>query len=157
MINPRGLAVSVVGAVLLAVPLIRSQEVKPSEEKVTVVQPLAIQEMGLQHRRVRDGWLPAVPVSAPAMGTMDLSRYRNFQFGEALPALAKQAGLELSGVKLVHERPAVIQELEWPIWLGDGSAPQTDPVKTILFSFYKGTVSDCRSHGISATAPCPHA
>ena len=41
-------------------------------------------------------------------------------------------------MKLIHERPAVIQELEWPIWLGDGSAPQTDPVRTILFSFYNG-------------------
>ena len=72
------------------------------------------------------------------MGALDLSRYRNFQFGETLPALAKQAGLELSDAKLIHERPAVIQELEWPIWLSGGSSPQPDPVKTILFSFYNG-------------------
>ena len=31
-----------------------------------------------------------------------------------------------------------MQELEWPIWLSGGSSPQTDPVKTILFSFYNG-------------------
>ena len=41
-------------------------------------------------------------------------------------------------MKLIHERPAVIQELEWPIWLAGGSSPQTDPVKTILFSSYNG-------------------
>ena len=39
---------------------------------------------------------------------------------------------------MIHERPAVIQELEWPIWLASGFSPQTDPVKTILFSFYNG-------------------
>ena len=74
----------------------------------------------------------------PPWAHLDLSRYRNFQFGETLPAVAKQAGLALSDVKLIHERPAVIQELEWPIWLAGGSSPQTDPVKTILFSFYNG-------------------
>jgi len=138
MINARRLIVSVLGAVLVAVPLIRSQDVKLSEAKVIVTQPLAILDLGSEHRRVLDGWLQAVPVSAPAMGALDLSRYRNFQFGETLPALAKQAGLELSDAKLIYERPAVMQELEWPIWLGTGSAPQTDPVKTILFSFYNG-------------------
>ena len=138
MINARRLIVSVLGAVLVAVPLIRSQDVKLSEAKVIVTQPLAILDLGSEHRRVLDGWLQAVPVSAPAMGALDLSRYRDFQFGETLPALAKQAGLALSDAKLIHERPAVMQELEWPIWLGTGSAPQTDPVKTILFSFYNG-------------------
>ncbi len=138
MINARRLIVSVLGAVLVAVPLIRSQDVKLSEAKVIVTQPLAILDLGSEHRRVLDGWLQAVPVSAPAMGALDLSRYRNFQFGETLPALAKQAGLALSDAKLIYERPAVMQELEWPIWLGTGSAPQTDPVKTILFSFYNG-------------------
>ena len=138
MINARRLIVSVLGAVLVAAPLIRSQDVKPSEAKVIVIQPLPIQALGLQPRRVLDGLLQAVPVSAPAMGAPDLSRYRAFQFGETLPAVAKQAGLELSDVKLIHERPAVIQELEWPIWLAGGPSPQTDPVKTILFSFYNG-------------------
>ena len=52
--------------------------------------------------------------------------------------MAKQAGLALTDVKLIHERPAVIQELEWPIWLAGSSSAQTDPVKTILFSFYNG-------------------
>jgi len=138
MINARRLVVSVLGALLVAAPLIRSQRVKPSEAKVIVTQLLAIQELGLQPRRGFDGWLQAVPVSAPAMGALDLSHYRGFQFGEKLLALAKQAGLELSDAKLIHARPAVMQELEWQIWLPSGSSPQTDPVKTILFNFYNG-------------------
>jgi hypothetical protein len=130
--------VSLLGAMLVAAPLIHSQDVKVSGAKVIVTEPLAILDLKSQNPRFFDGWLQAAPVPAPAMGAWDLSRYRNFQFGETLPALAKQAGLELSDVKLIHERPAVMQELEWPIWLGAGSSPQTDPVKTILFSFYNG-------------------
>ena len=68
MTNARRLIVSVLGAVLVAAPLIRSQDVKPSEAKVIVTQPLAILDLGSQHRRFLDGWLQAVPVSAPAMG-----------------------------------------------------------------------------------------
>jgi len=138
MTNARRLIVSVLGAMLVAVPLIRAQDVKPYEATVIVIQPLPIQARGLQPLRALLGLLPAVPVSAPAMGTLDLSRYRSFEFGETLPAVAKQAGLAVSDAKLIHERPAVMQELDWPIWLGTGSAPQTDPVKTVLFSFYNG-------------------
>jgi hypothetical protein len=136
--NARRLVVSVLGAVLVAAPLMRSQEVKPAEAMAMVTQPLAMQETGWQLRRVLAGWLQAVPVSAPGVGARDLSRYRNFQFGETLPALAKQAGMDPADAKLIHQHPAVMQELEWPIWLLGGSLSPTDPVKTILFSFYNG-------------------
>jgi len=136
MINARRLIVSVLGSVLLTASLVCSQEMKVSGAKTIVVEPLPLQALGFTSRQALYGlW---VPVSASAMGAPDLSRYRAFQFGETLPAVAKQAGLELSGVKLIHERPAVIQELEWPIWLTGVSSPRTDPVKTILFSFYNG-------------------
>jgi hypothetical protein len=138
MINARRLIVSVLGAMLVAAPLIRSQDVKPYEAKVMVIQPLPIQALGFQSRQALDGLWQVGPVSVPAMAAPDLSRYRAFQFGETLSAVAKQAGLALSEVKLIHERPAVIQELEWPVWLAGGSSPRTDPVKTILFSFYNG-------------------
>jgi len=138
MLNARLLVVSVLGAVMVAAPLMRSQEVKLAEANASLIQPLPMQGLGWQHRHVLDGWLQAVSVSAPAAGAPDLSRYRGFHFGETLPALAKQAGLDLSDVKVIHERPAVMQELEWPIWLASNfSAPQ-DPVRTILFSFYNG-------------------
>jgi hypothetical protein len=138
MTNARRLIVVVFGAVLVAAPLVCSQDVKLSEAKVIVSEPLAILDLGSQHRRFPDGWLQAVPVSAPAMGAPDLSCYRAFRFGETLAAVAKQAGLELSDVRLIHQRPVVIQELEWPIWLVEGFSPRKDPVKSILFSFYNG-------------------
>jgi hypothetical protein len=138
MTHARRVIVSVLGAMLLAAPLVRAQEVKANEAKVIVMHPLPIAPRGGQHSRALDGLPPAASVSTPSMGAHDLSLYRDFHFGETLPAVAKQAGLEMSGVKLIHEHPAVMQELEWPIWLGTGSAPQTDPVKTVLFSFYNG-------------------
>jgi len=138
MINARTVIVSVFGAVLVVVPLVRSQDVRPYEAKMIVIQPLPIQALGFLPRGAPAGLLEVVPVSAPAMGGPDLSRYRRFQFGETLPAVAKQAGLDVSQAKVIHARPALLQELEWPIWLASNfSAPQ-DPVRTILFSFYNG-------------------
>jgi hypothetical protein len=138
MINARTVIVSVFGAVLVVVPLVRSQDVRPYEAKMIVIQPLPIQALGFLPRGAPAGLLQVVPVLAPAMGGRDLSRYRGFQFGETLPAVAKQAGLDVSQAKVIHERPALLQELEWPIWLASNfSAPQ-DPVRTILFSFYNG-------------------
>jgi hypothetical protein len=138
MSNTRRLVVSVLGTVLLAAPLIASQNMNVPEAKVIVTKPLAIQELGLQPRRGFSGLLQLVPVSAPAMGAPDLSRYRGFQFGETLPAVAKQAGLDVSQAKVIHERPALIEELEWPIWLASNFDSPHDPVRTILFSFYNG-------------------
>jgi hypothetical protein len=138
MSNMRRLAVSVLGTVLLAAPLIGSQNMNVPEAKVIVTKPLAIQELGLQPRRGFGGLLQLVPVSAPALGVPDLSRYRSFQFGERLPAVAKQAGLDVSQAKVIHERPALIQELEWPMWLASSFSSPQDPVRTILFSFYNG-------------------
>jgi len=138
MSNMRSVVVSVLGTVLLAAPLIGSQDMNAPEAKVIVTKPLAIQELGLQPRRGFRGLLQLVPVSAPALSVPDLSRYRSFKFGETLPAVAKRAGLDVSQAKVIHERPALIQELEWPIWLASSFDTPQDPVRTILFSFYNG-------------------
>jgi len=138
MRNTRRLVVSILGTVLLAAPLIGAQDVKTFKAAGVVIQTLPIQALGFLPRGAPAGLLEVVPVSAPAMGGPDLSRYRRFQFGETLPAVAKQAGLDVSQAKVIHARPALLQELEWPIWLASNfSAPQ-DPVRTILFSFYNG-------------------
>jgi len=138
MISARKVVVSVMGAVLVSAPLMLCESVQPSVVTMPGAQPRAVIELGLQPRRGFDSLMEAVPVSPPPMGLPDLSRYRGFQFGETLQAVAKQAGVDLAEVKLIHARPAVIQELEWPIWLSGGSSPHTDAVRTVLFSFYNG-------------------
>jgi hypothetical protein len=51
--------------------------------------------------------------------------------------------LTAADAKLIHQRPAVIQELEWrPAYFLNGStALQNDPVRQILFSFYDDHLS----------------
>jgi hypothetical protein len=67
----------------------------------------------------------------------DLSRYRSFQFGTELPAVAKLAGQTPAQVKVVHSRPALVQELSWrPQSLGP--AAQTETAKDVVLSFYNG-------------------
>jgi hypothetical protein len=89
------------------------------------------------------GW---VLTSVFVLGTMsaatlekDLSKYRNFQLGTELAAIAKQVGASPSQATVVHRRPALIQELEWrPQTLG--SASQTEAAKDVVFSFYDGAL-----------------
>ena len=138
MRNTRKLVVSILGTVLLAAPLISAQDVKTFKAARVVIQTLPIQALGFLPRGAPAGLLEVVPVSAPAMGGPDLSRYRRFQFGETLPAVAKQAALDVSQAKVIHARPALLQELEWPIWLASSFDSPQDPVRTILFSFYNG-------------------
>jgi hypothetical protein len=68
------------------------------------------------------GAMPAATFAA------DLSRYRNFELGSDLATVAKQAAADPSQAKVIHSRPALIQELNWrPQPLGASS--QTDPCK----------------------------
>ena len=82
--------------------------------------------------------LVLVLLSAPAICAQDLSVYREFQFGMDLLAVAKQAEIRPSDARVVHQRPAVIQELEWRPQRAYVSSKETDPVREVLFSFYNG-------------------
>ena len=48
----------------------------------------------------------------------------------------KQADVKPSEAKAVHQRPAVIQELQWRPQHYVSASSQSDPVKDVLFSFY---------------------
>jgi len=77
-------------------------------------------------------------LSMPLIYAQDLSKYREFQLGMDLSAVAKQVGMKPSEARVIHKRPAVIQELEWRAQSSSGSLPQTDPVREVLFGFYNG-------------------
>ncbi len=67
----------------------------------------------------------------------DLSNYRGIKIGSSLETAVKQSKAELSEAKLVHQRPAVIQELEWrPRFSYKASAKEVDPVSDSLLRFY---------------------
>jgi hypothetical protein len=78
----------------------------------------------------------AVMTAAPTY-SQDLSRYREFQLGTNLTMVAKQIRVKPSDAKAIHERPAVIQELEWRNPLTD-SSQRSDSVGNILFRYYNG-------------------
>ncbi len=77
-------------------------------------------------------------VTLPSTQTQDFSRYREYQFGMGLPAVAKLARVKASDAKVTHARPAMIQELVWEALSFSHSAPQSESVKDIQFSFYNG-------------------
>jgi hypothetical protein len=67
-----------------------------------------------------------------------LARYRNFELGSDVASVSTLVGVTSSEVKTIHQRPAVLQDLEWrpSRWLSGSTAASTDPVEQILFSFY---------------------
>jgi hypothetical protein len=74
----------------------------------------------------------------PLIYAQDLSSYRGFQLGMNLAAAAKLADMKISEAKVIYQRPAVIQELEWRPQISYSSSADGDSVKTVLFSFYNG-------------------
>ena len=75
--------------------------------------------------------------AAPLIYAQDLSRYRKFSLGTSLADLSKQLGPYSHETTLIHQHPALIQELKfWP--LNRSSSIRVDPVSQILFNFYNG-------------------
>lgn len=135
MISTRILAVAILLAAFTAC-LLGAQDFKPTQSAVGRQRPMAIQELKLQTQRVLAFSLLAYPVSASRSDGLDLSKYREFQFGMNLLAVATLAKVKPSEARVIHQRPAVIEELEWQRPRSDVSSPQADPVKEILFTFY---------------------
>jgi hypothetical protein len=68
----------------------------------------------------------------------DLSHYRDFALRSDLDAVAALTGMPPSTAHIVHQRPALLQDLEWrpSRWTARSTEPSTDPVEQILFNFY---------------------
>jgi hypothetical protein len=68
----------------------------------------------------------------------DRARYRDFELGSNLASVAGLTGVALSQAKTIHQRPAVLQDLEWRLstWIAGSTVASTDPVEQIVFSFY---------------------
>jgi hypothetical protein len=85
-------------------------------------------------------WLAfaVAPVSAQAP---DLSRYRQFHLGMTLAAVTQEVG-PTPEVRMIHQRPALIQELTWYPPRSLGMLPDDEAVREVLFTFYNGEL--CR-------------
>jgi hypothetical protein len=139
MIKAHNVVILVSWALLSAAPWILAQDEKPTEVRAIGQRPVAIQELGFQPQRLFRFPLLADPVSTPMIVQPDLSRYREFQFGMNLLAVAMQTGMKPAEARTIHKRPALIQELKWqPQHFLGASSLQTEPSREFLFSFYNG-------------------
>jgi hypothetical protein len=74
----------------------------------------------------------AVPLRA-----QDLSAYRTVHLGERVQAVLASTGIPDTDVKIRHQRPALMQDLEWALGgFGTSAATTIDPVRLVLFNFY---------------------
>jgi hypothetical protein len=71
----------------------------------------------------------------------DLAKYRDFQFGMSLESVAKQIHMDASAAKTTHQRPAVIQTLQWDQLGYFDRAPKDGSVRNVRFDFYNGELS----------------
>jgi len=82
--------------------------------------------------------LIALLLTTPLLHAQDLSKYRNFSFGMSLATVLKHTDQKLADVKVIHDRPALIQELIWWPPSSSGPSSRADSVEQILFSFCNG-------------------
>src|SRR6201987_2732535 len=75
---------------------------------------------------------------APLLRAQDLSKYRHFTLGMSLTRVLERTDKKMADVKVLHSRPALMQEVTW--WPPNipGASFQSDTVEQILFSFYNG-------------------
>lgn len=78
-----------------------------------------------------------LPLLSASLWGADLSSYRGFKFGSTVAVAAKSGGLNPTDVKLIHQRPALVQEMEWQAHsrTADG---KPDSVREGVLSFLNG-------------------
>jgi len=70
-------------------------------------------------------------------GAQDLSRYRAVVFGSSVSSVVTVTGANASGITVIHQRPALIQELTWrPQYSVNRPLERTEPVKEVVFRFH---------------------
>ena len=131
MMNARTVVISVLGAALSLAPLACAQDARPPGAAV-------VQELALQPQPWVAGLLFPADSIPPSAQPPDLSRYREFRFGMTLAEVVKRTEMELGEVTVIHERPALIQELDWRPLPSIDSSLVADPVEETIFSFYNG-------------------
>ena len=52
-------------------------------------------------------------LTAPLLRAQDLSKYRHFTLGMSLTRVLERTDQKMAGVKMIHGRPALIQQVTW--------------------------------------------
>jgi hypothetical protein len=94
--------------------------------------------MEMKMTRVTIFCFGALLLWTPMLWAQELANYRTFSLGTNLAAVLKHTDQRLADVKLIHERPALIQELTWWPPSLPGTSFRSDTVEQIRFSFDNG-------------------
>ena len=85
----------------------------------------------------------AVSVCAVLVGVsqlasaQDLSRYREVAFGSSVSSVVAITGSSVAAVKVIHQRPALIQELAWrPQYSVGRPVGRSEAAREVTFRFY---------------------
>ena len=71
------------------------------------------------------------------VNAQDFSRYRVFQLGSSPSSVALAANMGPSDARVIHQRPALIQELDWrPQYQSPSTRIAMDPVLEVALTFY---------------------
>lgn len=86
------------------------------------------------------GLFVAIGILAPPALADGLSGYRGLQLGSDLPTIVKQTGASPSQTKVIHSRPALIEDLTWRPQ-SFGPSLKAESAQEVVFSFYGGVLS----------------
>jgi hypothetical protein len=80
----------------------------------------------------------ALVLCGSSLTARDLGRYRDFELGSGVAAVSALTGVAVSQVRILHHRPALIQELTWRPRPGSGraAAPEAEALAQMVFAFY---------------------
>jgi hypothetical protein len=95
----------------------------------------------MKYGRVLRLCVAGIVCSTHGLDAQDFSRYRHFELGSDIATSRPFRPLEAvaaSEVKTIHQRPAVLQDLEYrpSRWVAGSTAASNFPVEQIAFSFY---------------------
>jgi hypothetical protein len=76
-------------------------------------------------------------LSTPVVSAQDLSKYREFQLGMSLAAVAQKTGVT-AVTQVPPQSSGLIQELRWQPADGLAASPPRDSVRKVLLSFFNG-------------------
>ena len=80
----------------------------------------------------------ALLLTAPLLRAEDLSKYRHFTLGMSLTRILERTDQKMAEVKVIHGRPALIQDLTWWPPTVPGTSLRSENIEQIVFSFYNG-------------------
>jgi hypothetical protein len=74
-------------------------------------------------------------LSSQLVVAQDALRYRAYALDSSVEAVLMESGVRAADVKVLHERPALIEELEWRAPYARSGDEHRDPVRSVVFSF----------------------